>query len=329
MSSDSQGCNHRVRVRVSSEGSVEVASASRITWLLLEFISLRAWGLRGIIIYFLSLTLYLLFLWYWQAWCSFHWSGKIQNSVWAFGLLVLGYPRLPSGGTGVVISSLLTWPGSGLYNACQALFSSQERGTEAWQDWIGFCGISGDFSCSNTYLTAESKWPVSQSWLSNCSPTPSPGVLGALCHKAIGKLVVPTLTPRLALRIQLICLPVISRVHLGSSLQPITISESRPPSVLWRNLNLTRMPPNFLETYKESFQLHVSSSQIRGASNVAARVRAMLAYTRPLQWSAGNQLSGGGGKSLMCSIYWFLWCQYSHHCWLKATNVMSLSTELG
>lgn len=39
VSSDSQGCNHRVRVRVSSEGSVEVASASRTPWLLLEFIS--------------------------------------------------------------------------------------------------------------------------------------------------------------------------------------------------------------------------------------------------------------------------------------------------
>lgn len=31
----------------------------------------------------------------------------------------------------------------------------------------------------------------------------------------------------------------------------------------------------------------------------------------------------GSGKTLMCSIFWLLWCEYSRHGWFQASNVAS------
>lgn len=49
------------------------------------------------------------------------------------------------------------------------------------------------------------------------------------------------------------------------------------------------------------------------------------------QWSAANCLTvnslGRRTNDLICYICLFLWCKYSHHCILQATNKTSLNTE--
>lgn len=72
-----------------------------------------AWGLRGIIyLFFCHKSSTFFSRGAGLACSSFHWNGRIQNSVWAWGglqaCLVLDYPNFPSVGKGVVISSVQT-----------------------------------------------------------------------------------------------------------------------------------------------------------------------------------------------------------------------------
>lgn len=98
------------RARASSEGSAEVGSASKLSWLLLEFNSLRAFGLRAILFTFChkSYTFFSCVIGKHGLHSIEMVKSRTQSGLgMAFRPVVLSYAGLPMGGTGVISSLLI------------------------------------------------------------------------------------------------------------------------------------------------------------------------------------------------------------------------------